>query len=65
MPEDIAPIEFHTLAMKTMQYIPWPFRYLFAKDRGSVLLDDEKFYEFEKAWPTEGYQRLLDVRKKN
>ena len=25
----------------------------------------EKFYKFEKTWPTEGYQRLLDVRKKN
>ena len=52
MPEDMEPIEFHTIAMKTMQYIPWPFSYLFAKDRGSVLLDEDKFYEFDEFVPT-------------
>ena len=25
----------------------------------------EKFYDFEKAWPVEGYERLLDIRKRN
>ncbi len=52
MPEEMVPIEFHTLAMKTKQYIPWPFRYLFDKDRGSVMLDEEKFYEFDEFAPT-------------
>ena len=32
MPEDMAPNDFHNLAMKTKQYIPWPFKLLFDED---------------------------------
>ena len=42
-----------------------PNIYFFILDAMKPLNEFEKFYEFEKAWPTEGYQRLLDVRKKN
>jgi protoheme ferro-lyase len=52
MPEDMEPDQFNFLAMKTKQYIPWPMRFLFEKDRGVLLLDGEKFYEFDEFIPT-------------
>ena len=57
MPEDMAPNDFHNLAMKTKQYIPWPFKLLFDDDNGVLLLDEEKFYEFEEFVPT----KLIDA----
>ena len=57
MPEDMAPNDFHNLAMKTKQYIPWPFKLLFDDDNGVLLLDEEKFYEFEEFVPT----KLVDA----
>jgi len=38
MPEDMEPDQFHFIAMKTKQYIPWPMRFLFEKDKGLIEL---------------------------
>ena len=53
MPEDMRLPDFHNLALKTKQYIPWPFKEAFDDDRGVVLLDTERFYEFEEFTPNE------------
>ena len=56
MPEEMRTIDFYTLAQKPMQYIPWPIRNVASADRGVVLLDPNRFYEFEEFTP----QRLVD-----
>ena len=61
MPEDMAQVDFHNLAMKTRQYIPWPPKLLFDKDDGVVLMDEDKFYEFEEFVPT----KLIDADGKD
>jgi len=52
MPESFRREDFHNLALKPMQYIPWPARNFAAADRGVVLLDPVKFYEFKEFTPT-------------
>ncbi len=52
MPEDFRLADFHNLALKSSQYIPWPFRSRAMSDPGVVLLDTEKFYEVEEFEPT-------------
>ena len=61
MPEDMAAVDFHNLAMKTKQYIPWPPKLLFDKDDGVVLMDEDRFYEFEEFVPT----KLIDADGKD
>jgi len=53
MPEDYREEDFVALAGKSYQYIPWPIRELVQVDRGLVLLDRERFYEFEEFEPTD------------
>jgi protoheme ferro-lyase len=57
MPENFRMQDFHNLALKPTQYIPWPFRARAFADNGVLLLDAEKFYEFEAFTPT----RLIDA----
>lgn len=57
MPEKYRLADFHNLALKPTQYIPWPMRNMAMADRGVVLLDTEKFYETERFTPT----NLMDV----
>jgi protoheme ferro-lyase len=57
MPEDYRPADYHNIALKSLQYIPWPIRALAARDRGVLLLDEQKFYEFREFTPT----RLVDL----
>ncbi len=52
MPEEMEPIDFFTLAQKSIQYIPWPFSEFALDDRGVQLLDRERYYEFEEFVPT-------------
>lgn len=47
MPESFRIEDFYNLALKPLQYIPWPARNFAIADRGVVLLDPEKFYEFK------------------
>jgi hypothetical protein len=51
MPEDMQVVDFHNLALKIIQYIPWPISTIFADDNGVVLLHPDKFYEFEEFTP--------------
>jgi hypothetical protein len=53
MPEDFREEDFITMAGKSYQYIPWPIRELVQLDRGTVLLDRHKFYEFDEFVPTD------------
>lgn len=53
MPEDYREEDFYTLAGKSLQYIPWPIRALVQSDKGVILLDRDKFYEFEEFTPTD------------
>ena len=53
MPEDYREEDFVFLAGKSYQYIPWPVRELVQVDRGLVLLDRDRFYEFEEFVPTD------------
>ena len=53
MPEDFREEDFIAMAGKSYQYIPWPIRDLVQIDRGIVLLDRDKFYEFEEFEPTD------------
>jgi hypothetical protein len=53
MPEDFREEDFFILAGKSLQYIPWPIRELVQADKGLVLLDRHKFYEFEEFTPTD------------
>jgi protoheme ferro-lyase len=57
MPEHFRMADFHNLALKQLQYIPWPIRNTASADRGVLLLDTEKFYEFKPFKPT----NLMDV----
>ena len=57
-PEELRIEDFYVLAQKSLQYIPWPFRNIAGGDRGVVLMDTERFYEFEPFTPT----RLVDYR---
>jgi hypothetical protein len=56
MPEDMRAPDFHNMAMKTKQYIPWPVNNIIDADNGVVLLDPVRFYEFEEFTP----ERLVD-----
>ena len=53
MPEGYREEDFYTLAGKSLQYIPWPIRDLVKADKGVVLLDRDRFYEFEEFTPTD------------
>lgn len=57
MPEDYRQEDYRVLALKPRQYVPWPFRLLFDKDRGVLLLDPQRPYEFAAFTPT----RLMDA----
>jgi hypothetical protein len=57
MPEDYRKEDFHTLALKSKQYVPWPISLLFDADRGLPLLDPARPYEFDEFTPT----RLVDA----
>ncbi len=51
-PEDFKAVDYQNMALKSTQYIPWPFRNGAAEDRGVVLLDSEKYYETVEFMPT-------------
>jgi protoheme ferro-lyase len=53
MPETYREDDFYMYASKSLQYIPWPIRQLVQGDKGIVLLDRDKFYEFEEFTPTD------------
>jgi len=56
MPEDFRLADFHNLALKSRQYIPWPMRKWAGADSGVLLLDPDKFYETEAFVP----KKLVD-----
>jgi hypothetical protein len=65
MPETMREVDFYTLALKPMQYIPWPMRNMARADRGVQLIDPDRFYEFEPFTPAKlvdpsGNDRDLD-----
>ncbi|MFO1427929.1 MAG: hypothetical protein U1F11_13350 [Steroidobacteraceae bacterium] len=47
MPEDYRPADYYNIALKSTQYIPWPIRNFATVDRGVLLLDEQRFYEFK------------------
>ncbi len=51
MPENYREEDFLTYAEKSYQYIPWPIRELVQIDKGTILLDPDRFYEFEEFVP--------------
>jgi len=53
MPENFREEDFFTLAKKSLQYIPWPIRDLVQADKGLILVDRDRFYEFEEFTPTD------------
>ena len=55
-PEELRWEDYYVLAHKSLQYIPWPIRNIVGGDRGVLLMDSERFYEFEEFTPT----RLVD-----
>ena len=55
-PEELRPEDYYVLTQKSLQYIPWPIRNLVNRDRGVLLMDAERYYEFEEFTPT----RLID-----
>ena len=55
-PEELRFEDYYVLAQKSLQYIPWPIRNFAGGDRGVVLMDAERYYEFEEFTPT----RLID-----
>ncbi len=57
MPEDYRQEDFYLLALKAKQYIPWPIKLAWDDDRGVLLLDAVRPYEFEPFTPT----RLVDA----
>jgi hypothetical protein len=57
MPEDYRQEDFYLLALKAKQYVPWPFNRSFDADRGVLLLDPQRPYEFQEFAPT----RLVDA----
>ena len=52
MPEEMEMTDFFTLSQKSFQYIPWPFNQFAAADRGVLLIDPVRYYEFEEFVPT-------------
>jgi len=52
MPEEMIETDFFTLSQKSVQYIPWPFNQFATADRGVLLIDPVRFYEFEAFTPT-------------
>jgi protoheme ferro-lyase len=68
MPEDNRRADYYNIALKSLQYIPWPFRNFAIADRGVVLLDKARFYEFQEFKPTQlvdlhGSERDVDGRR--
>ena len=64
MPEEFRMPDFHNLALKSSQYIPWPIRNMAMADPGVILLDTEKYYKFEEFVPTnlvDAYGSTMDV----
>jgi hypothetical protein len=57
MPEDYRQEDYYLLALKAKQYIPWPINVMWDDDRGVLLLDPARPYEFEPFTPT----RLVDA----
>jgi protoheme ferro-lyase len=57
MPEDYRQEDYYLLALKAKQYIPWPFKLMWDADRGVLLLDPARPYEFENFQPA----RLVDA----
>ncbi|MCL4792420.1 MAG: hypothetical protein KJ040_10270, partial [Gammaproteobacteria bacterium] len=57
MPEDYRIEDYFLLAQKARQYIPWPINIQWIADRGVLLLDPERPYEFEQFAP----ERLVDA----
>jgi hypothetical protein len=57
MPEDFRQEDYYLLALKAKQYIPWPINISWDDDRGVLLLDPERPYEFAPFTPT----RLVDA----
>jgi len=57
MPEDYRIEDYFLLAQKARQYIPWPINIQWIADRGVLLLDPERPYEFEQFAP----KRLVDA----
>ena len=55
-PEELRFEDYYVLSQKSLQYIPWPIRNFAGGDRGVVLMDAERYYEFEEFTPT----RLID-----
>ncbi len=55
-PEELRFEDYYVLAQKSFQYIPWPIRNMVRADRGVVLMDAERYYEFEEFTPA----RLID-----
>ncbi len=55
-PEELRFEDYYVLAQKSFQYIPWPIRNMVRADRGVVLMDAERYYEFEEFKPV----RLID-----
>ncbi|MBT8423249.1 MAG: hypothetical protein HKN56_10560 [Gammaproteobacteria bacterium] len=53
LPEDYREEDYVTIAGKSYQYIPWPIREVVQIDRGLVLLDRDRYYEFEEFEPTD------------
>ena len=46
-PEELRFEDYYVLSQKSLQYIPWPIRNFAGTDRGVVLMDAERYYEFE------------------
>lgn len=55
-PEELRAEDYYVLTKKALQYIPWPIRNIAGGDRGVVLMDADRYYEFEEFTPT----RLID-----
>lgn len=52
VPEHMEETVWFTASQKALQYIPWPFNKLAAGDRGVVLIDPDRYYEFEEFEPS-------------
>ncbi len=52
MPEHYREEDYQTIAAKSLQYIPWPIRSVLARDGGTALLDEERYYERAEFVPT-------------
>jgi hypothetical protein len=64
MPEDYRMEDYYLIAQKAKQYIPWPIKTRWAADRGVLLLDPARPYEFERFEPdrlVDPYGREIDL----